>query len=160
MFELGRLGSGADYLWVSHPHSTATCVRRNSSPWSCEQTSLTFPQGNGWSLDAASYLPLTEAYGIEQSSADWQTSKQVVDGLPVNCLTEKVEINGATLEWCITSDGVLASFSAAPQNDGPEFGGSPADGTVTSVSASAPESLFTLPIAPGPYTGLDAPPNQ
>jgi hypothetical protein len=30
MFEVGRIGSGADYLWVSRPHSTATCVRRNT----------------------------------------------------------------------------------------------------------------------------------
>lgn len=160
MFELGRVRSGAEYIWISRPHSTATCVRRNKLPWSCQQTSLTFPQGNGWSLAAAYYLPLTELYGIDQSGADSQTSKQVVDGLPVDCLTEKVESNSATLEWCITSNGVLASFSAVPQNDGPEFGGSPADGTITSVSASAPESLFALPTPPGPYTGIQAPPSQ
>jgi hypothetical protein len=160
MFEMGRVGSGAEYIWISRPHSTATCVRRKTLPWSCQQTSLTFPQGNGWSLAAAYYLPLTELYGIDQSGADSQTSKQVVDGLPDDCLTEKVESNGATLKWCITSNGVLASFSAVPQNDGPEFGGSPADGTITSVSASAPESLFALPTPPGPYTGIQAPPSQ
>ena len=53
----------------ARPHSTAFCTRYNTLNWSCEQTSLTFPQGNGWSLAAAYYLPLTELYGIEQSDA-------------------------------------------------------------------------------------------
>ncbi len=160
MFEVIRLGSGGAYLWVSHPHSTAFCTRYNMLAWSCEQTSLTFPQGNGWSLAAAYYLPLTEIYGIEQSDLDSVTSRQAVDELPVECLTDKVASKGATLRWCVTSSGVLASFSAVPQQDGPEFGGSPADATITSVSSSAPSSLFTLPSAPGPYTGLQLPPSH
>lgn len=160
MFELDRSASGDAYLWVSRPHSTAFCIRTSTPRWSCAQTSLTFPQGNAWSLAAAYYLPLTELYGIQQSDADSTTSRQVVDGMPVDCLTDKAESNGATLKWCVTSSGVLASFSAVPQRDGPEFGGSPADGTVTSVSASAPASLFTLPASPGPYTGIEGPPNN
>jgi hypothetical protein len=160
MFEVERIATGDRFLWVSRRRSTAFCTRRSKLPWSCEQTNLTFPQGNGWSLAAAYYLPLTELYGIGQSDPDSQTSKQVVDGLPVDCLTGKEDMNSATIHWCITTSGVLASFSAVPQEDGPEFGGSPADGTITSVSASAPESLFTLPAAPGPYTGIEAPPSQ
>ncbi len=160
MFEVIRLGSGDVYLWVSRPHSTAFCTRSDTLQWSCEQTSLTFPQGNGWSLAAAYYLPLTELYGIERSDVDSVTSKDVVDGLMVDCLTDKLASNGATLRWCVTSTGVLASFSAVPQADGPEFGGSPADATITSVSSSAQESLFTLPSAPGSYTGLLTPPSH
>jgi hypothetical protein len=160
MFEVMRLGSEDQYLWVSRPHSTAFCTHSNTSVWACEQTSLTFPQGNGWSLAAAYYLPLTELYGIERSDVDSVTSKQVVDGLLVDCLTDKLASNGATLRWCITSSGVLASFSAVPQQDGPEFGGAPADATITSVSTSAPASLFTLPSAPGPYTGVESPPSH
>ncbi len=160
MFEVIRLGSRDEYLWVSRPHSTAFCTHSNQLAWSCEQTSLTFPQGNGWSLDAAYYLPLTELYGIERSDLDSVTGNQVVDGLPVGCLTDKVASNGATLRWCVTSSGVLASFSAVPPQDGAEFGGSPADATMTAVSSSAPASLFTLPSAPGPYTGMQSPPSN
>lgn len=158
MFEVSRVASGDQYLWVATPHSTAYCIAYNSLHWSCEQTSLTFPQGNGWSLAAAFYLPLTELYGIERSDADSTTTGQVVDGVPVDCLTDKVGSNGATLRWCITSGGVLASFSAVPQKDGSEFGGSPADGTLSTFSASAPASLFRLLTAPGPYTGMEGPP--
>jgi hypothetical protein len=160
MFEVDRVASGDEYLWVSRPHSTAFCTNYNALKWSCEQTSLTIPQGNGWSLAAAYYLPLTELYGIEQYGPDSTTSRQVVDGLPVDCLADKVASNGATLRWCITSSGVLASFSAVPPQDGPEFGGSPADATVTEVSSSVPASLFTLPSAPGAYTGLQVPPSH
>ena len=160
MFEVDRVASGDRYLWVARPHSTAFCLRHNTSNWSCEQTTLTYPQGNGWLLTVSNYLPLTELYGIEQSDKDSTTTRQVVDGLPVDCLTDKVASNGATLSWCITSSGVLASFSAEPQVDGPEFGGSPADGMISSVSSAAPASLFTLPATPGPYTGIESPPSD
>ena len=162
MFEVDRVASGDEYLWVERPRSTAFCTRYNTLKWSCEQTSLTFPQGNGWSLAAAYYLPLTELYGIEQSDLDSTTSSQVgVGGLPEECLTENAPSNGAMIKWCITSmGGVLASFSAVPQKDGPEFGGSPADGATSLISATAPASLFTLPSAPGPYTGLLSPPSS
>ena len=158
MFEVDRVNTGDRFLWVAHPHSTAVCTALSDSPWSCSQTSLTYPQGNSWLLAIAFYLPLTELGWIGASNSDTSTSRQMVNGLPVECLTDKIPGSGATLRWCLTSTGVLASFSAVPQNDGDTVGGAPADGTITAVSGSAPDPLFTLPARPGQWAGPLAPP--
>jgi hypothetical protein len=154
MFEVDRIASGSGYLWVSHPHSTDVCTRRSrSSAWSCYQTSLTYPQGNGWFLSTGFYLPVSEFYGIQSAvrgakPSSMTTTRSVVDGLRVECLSVVDENNGAHLDWCITSTGVVASFSADPAFAHPGVGGVPADGTLSSDSSSLPAATFSLPAKP------------
>jgi hypothetical protein len=159
MFEVDRIPSGAAYIWVSRPHDSSVCTRLSgAAPWYCEHTTLSYPQGNGWLLATADYLPLTELYGIERSAPNFTTSNQVVNGMRAECLAG--DTGGANLKWCLTATGVLASFSASPPRDGPEIGDSPADGTITSVSPTVPASLLTLPALAGPWTGLRVPPGS
>ena len=154
MFEVDRIASGARYLWVSRPHSTAVCEQAYATArWSCEQTSMT-GGGNGWLLAEAYYLPETELPGTQNAKAGSTViTHEVVAGVPVECLSLEDRLNGAHLQWCITASGVLASFSAIPMSDGPAFGGSPADGSLVSVSSALPANTFSIPAKPGPWVG-------
>jgi hypothetical protein len=164
MFELMRTATGAAEIWVSGPGDNNQCVRGSfASSWSCEHTDLNWPQGNGWLLATSDYLPRTELgaiQAIEQNVAPGSisTKRSVVARTPVECLTGVESNRSVTLEWCLTSSGVLAYFSALPEQHGPEFGGSPATGTLTAFSSTAPASLFQLPATPGAWVGAYAGP--
>jgi hypothetical protein len=152
MFDLHD-GSEAD-LWIVRPGDTYSCyLASDGVVWTCSHIAADVG-GNGWILSAAAYEPYTvltdmQSLVLAASGGQITRSSSFVAGVPVECLA----IRGiGTTSACITSDGVLASFST-PRDTGNIAGDALAYGTATSITYSVSPSLLTPPAKadPGPW---------
>ncbi|MFZ0665254.1 MAG: hypothetical protein WAM97_05830, partial [Acidimicrobiales bacterium] len=165
MFELEGIETGYRYLWISSATGTAICTKESSATeWYCGQTTLRFPQGNGWQLATGYYEPANAFYSLQGSLG--HESPEVYDVYQPNqkgqfeCLRTSSVVTDQpsskpppTLTWCIARSGILASFSAQPEVEHPGVALAPADGSFVSASGNVPASDFTLPAKPGPWPG-------
>jgi hypothetical protein len=80
-------------------------------------------------METSFYLPETELQGMQtgiQNFSMASISSGKVATASVECLDENLSY--VTLHWCITTLGILASFSADPAKDDDQLGGAPVDG--------------------------------